>query len=212
MVQNLLRGAFILGQITIEVSVSLLSGRRALATVITHAIAASALATVAPKELSRARLVIVLGVLAMIPDLDVIGFHYGILYADALGHRGFTHSILFATIAAVVTPFIAFSKLRVLRRPWWIVVGLAFIATLSHGVIDSFSDAGLGVGFFIPFDDTRFFAPWRPLATSPLSISAFINGPAARILMNEFYWVGIPLAGLFGGLYLIRRIGGRDDG
>ena len=182
-----------------------------MATVITHAIAASALSTVAPKDLPRARLAIVLGVLAMIPDLDVIGFRYGILYADALGHRGFTHSILFAAIAAVATPIIAFPKLNVLCRPWWIVVGLAFVATLSHGVIDSFTDAGLGVGFFIPFDDTRYFAPWRPLATSPLSISAFINGSAVRILMNELFWIGIPLVGLFGGLHLIRRMGGRRD-
>lgn len=182
-----------------------------MATVITHAIAASALCTVAPKDLPRVRLAIVLGVLAMIPDLDVIGFRYGILYSDVFGHRGFTHSILFAIMAAVATPFIAFPKLNALGRPWWILVGFAFVATLSHGVIDSFTDAGLGVGFFIPFDDTRYFAPWRPLATSPLSISAFINGPAVHILMNELFWIGIPLVGLFGGLHLIRRIGGRRD-
>ncbi len=143
----------------------------------------------------------------MIPDLDVIGFRFGIAYADALGHRGFTHSILFAAMAAIITPFIDFPKINAFRRAWWIVAGLAFIATLSHGVIDAFTDAGLGVGFFIPFDDTRYFAPWRPLATSPLSISAFIDGPAARVLINEFLWVGLPILGLFAGFHLIRRLG-----
>ena len=145
----------------------------------------------------------------MIPDLDVIGFHFGIAYADALGHRGFTHSILFAAMAAIITPLIAFPKIDAFCRAWRVVVGLAFIATLSHGVIDAFTDAGLGVGFFIPFDDTRYFAPWRPLATSPLGISAFVNGPAVRILINEFVWVGLPILGLFGGFHLVRRMGGR---
>ena len=143
----------------------------------------------------------------MIPDLDVIGFRYGISYADALGHRGFTHSILFAAIAAIITPVIAFPKISAFHRAWWAVVGLAFIATLSHGVIDAFTDAGLGVGFFIPFGDTRYLAAWRPLATSPLSISAFIDGPAARVLINEFLWVGLPILGLFAGFHLIRRLG-----
>jgi len=43
----------------------------------------------------------------MVPDLDVIGFHFGIRYADFLWHHGFTHSILFAGLfaTAVFFPF-----------------------------------------------------------------------------------------------------------
>ena len=59
-----------------------------LATIISHAIAASALSTIGPKELSRTRLALVLATLAMIPDLDVIGFRFGISYADA--RKGWT--------------------------------------------------------------------------------------------------------------------------
>jgi len=180
-----------------------------MATIITHALAASALSTVAPRGLPRFRLAIVLGILAMIPDLDVIGFRYGISYGDALGHRGFTHSILFAALAGIITPFIAFPKINAFCRLWWTVAGLAFIATLSHGLIDAFTDAGLGIGFFIPFENSRYFAPWRPLQTSPLSVSAFINGPALRILINEFLWVWLPLLIFFGGYHLVRRRGGR---
>ncbi len=147
----------------------------------------------------------------MIPDLDVIGFRYGIPYADNFGHRGFTHSILFAAIVGTFTPFVAFRKIEVFQKGWWIVAGLGFFATLSHGVIDAFTDAGLGVGFFIPFDGTRYFAPWRPLATSPLSISAFINGPAVRILTNELLWVGLPTLSFFAGFHLFRRMRRRRD-
>ena len=32
----------------------------------------------------------------IVPDFDVIGFAFGVSYGDVLGHRGFTHSLLFA--------------------------------------------------------------------------------------------------------------------
>jgi inner membrane protein len=73
-------------------------------------------------------------------------------------------------------------------------------------VIDAFTDAGLGVGFLIPFDNTRYFAPWRPLATSPLSIAGFFSGPAHRILANEAVWIGLPMVGLFGIAHIIRWV------
>ena len=39
-------------------------------------------------------------ILAVIPDLDVIGMRYGIPYGDMFGHRGFTHSLFFAVVLA----------------------------------------------------------------------------------------------------------------
>ena len=75
-----------------------------MATIITHGLVAGALSTVAPGDLPQARLAIVLAVLAMLPDIDVLGFSYGIPYEHAFGHRGFTHSIVFALAAGLVTP------------------------------------------------------------------------------------------------------------
>ena len=180
-----------------------------MATVITHFVVASSMSSIAPEEIPRLRLALVLGVLAVIPDLDVIGFQFGVAYSDALGHRGFTHSILFAAMLAFVVPFIAFREIQVLTKTWWALVALAFLATISNGVLDAFTDAGLGVGFLIPFDDSRYFAPWRPLATSPLSISAFFDGPALRILANELVWVGFPLIGILGTIVVFRKLRGR---
>jgi len=88
---------------------------------------------------------------------------------------------------------------------WRAIVALGFFATASHGVLDAFTDAGLGVGFFVPFDDACYFFPWRPIATSPLSIGAFFNGPALRILSNELLWRGLPLAGFVTSVALVRR-------
>ncbi len=168
------------------------------------------MSTLAPREIPRVKLAVTLAVLSAAPDLDVIGFRYGIAYGDVLGHRGFTHSIAFALIAGLITPSLVFRGVPSRSRSWWWIVSLAFCATASHGVLDAFTDAGLGVGFLIPLDNTRYFAPWRPLATSPLSISAFFDGPALRILGNEFVWVGLPLMGLFGVRRVLRR--GRTRG
>ena len=42
------------------------------------------------------------GVLASIlPDIDVAAFRFGIPYENMFGHRGFTHSILFAVLVGI---------------------------------------------------------------------------------------------------------------
>lgn len=139
--------------------------------------------------------------LAILPDLDVLGFRFGIDYGHPLGHRGFSHSLLFAVL------------LGGLSYPVWRRVSpsqcgsLALFCTLalaSHGILDAFTDAGLGIGFLIPFDDTRYFAPWRPILTSPLSIRAFVSGHGLSILANEAIWIGIP-SFLFGLLAVATR-------
>jgi inner membrane protein len=35
---------------------------------------------------------------SVLPDLDVIGFRLGVRYSDFWGHRGFTHSLVFAAL------------------------------------------------------------------------------------------------------------------
>src|SRR5215217_3674951 len=40
--------------------------------------------------------------LAVLPDLDVIGFRLGIAYSEPLGHRGLTHSLLVAFVAGAI--------------------------------------------------------------------------------------------------------------
>ncbi len=38
--------------------------------------------------------------LSVLPDIDVIGFKLGVHYGDLWGHRGLTHSLLFAAVIA----------------------------------------------------------------------------------------------------------------
>ncbi len=174
-------------------------------TAFTHALVGSALCVAAPGQVPRRRLVPALALLAVLPDADVLGFGAGIAYDHWLGHRGLLHSLPFAACAGVVTAALAFPEPRRLSRAWWGVAALLALAAASHGLLDALTDAGLGVAFWVPFDDTRIFLPWRPLPTSPIGVEAFFRGRGASILATEVLRVWVPVLLLAGGVALLRR-------
>jgi inner membrane protein len=181
------------------------------ASAFTHAVVGAALTPLAPTPQRSRRLAIELAALAALPDLDVLAFAFGIPYAHPLGHRGLTHSLFFAAVLAPLVVWGLHRDIRTGTRAWWALVGLCFAATASHGVLDACTDAGLGIGFFIPFDNRRVFFPWRPIATSPLEPSAFFSRWGARVLANEVLWVWVPTVSCLAALWLWRtaRGGGR---
>jgi inner membrane protein len=142
--------------------------------------------------------------LAVLPDLDVFAFALDIPYAHALGHRGFSHSLSFAALAGLGAAVIFFRQPARFSRSWWRTTAILALAAGSHGLLDAFTDAGLGIGFFIPFDDSRYFFPWRPLATSPIGVTAFFSWRPLAILASEFVWVWLPVLAC-AGLALLGR-------
>jgi inner membrane protein len=156
-----------------------------------HALVGASLTSFLPRRSRPVWAPLALACLAAAPDLDVVAFGLGIPYGHALGHRGLTHSVFFAA-------FVGAASLPFWRRAVPDRAGLGAILTFgavaSHGFLDTFTDSGLGVGLLIPLDERRFFAPWRPILTSPLSASAFLSTRAVPILINETVWVGIPTA------------------
>jgi inner membrane protein len=175
----------------------------------THAVAGAAIASLAPSPYRSVRLSLVAALAAVAPDLDVIGFRFGVPYADALGHRGLSHSLGVALIAAS-----AVWLWSTRQRARWSAASAAlfvvlWLACASHGLLDACTDAGLGVGFFIPFDDRRYFLPWRPIRTSPLSVQEFFTGQGAAILSNEMRLVWLPSVLLIAGGALGRRLSRR---
>src|SRR5579862_6474689 len=143
---------------------------------ITHAFTGAAVSILAPRRFRGPSLALILAVAAAIPDLDVLAFAFGIPYADPLGHRGFSHSLLFALLfASVLWLWIARGQPALLSKTTAGLFVVIFVACASHGFLDAFTDAGLGVGFFIPFSAHRYFFPWRPIRTSPLNPRAFVS-------------------------------------
>jgi len=152
-----------------------------------HAAVGASLATALPRTSRPVWLPVVLAVVAAAPDLDVIGLRLGIPYGHALGHRGLTHSIPFAALAGLVS-LPLWRRARIERAG--LAATLTLLAVASHGLLDTFTDAGLGVGLFVPVSDARYFASFRPLMTSPLSVRAFLSSSGFAILANELRWVG----------------------
>jgi inner membrane protein len=127
--------------------------------------------------------------LAALPDLDVIAFRLGIPYTSPLGHRGFTHSLLFALMLSL--PVAALTYRRFGMR-FGDLLGFFFVVTASHGLLDACTNGGEGIAFFWPFDDTRYFLPWRPIQVSHIGLSFFTTGHGWQTFQSELLWVWLP--------------------
>ncbi|HKO56313.1 MAG TPA: metal-dependent hydrolase [Thermoanaerobaculia bacterium] len=148
-------------------------------TILTHP-AAALLRTWFPRLPTR---VVVAGVIgSVLPDVDVIGFAFRVPYGSLFGHRGFTHSIFFAVVASLLVASV--------MRPPRLAPALAFIffCTMSHATLDAFTNGGMGIAFFSPFSNRRYFFPWTPIRVSP------IGRLSLRVLMSEARWVWVPFA------------------
>jgi len=92
-------------------------------------------------------------VCSIVPDLDVIGFRFGIRYGDFWGHRGFAHSLFFAALLALVIVVLGFrhgvTEMHALTL--WLYL---FLATASHGLLDALTDGALGIALFSPSTTT----------------------------------------------------------
>ncbi len=129
-------------------------------------------------------------VCTIVPDFDVIGFAFGISYRDVFGHRGFTHSLLFAAILSAILAQVFLQNRDDASKP--ASIAFLFLCTASHGVLDALTNGGLGVAFFAPFDDTRYFFPWRPIQVSPLGVRPFFSRWGALVIVTEILWLWIP--------------------
>jgi inner membrane protein len=176
-----------------------------MASALAHAVAATAIGSLlwVPLRLSGT---LALGMTwAVLPDLDVIGFWLGIPYDHPLGHRGLSHSIPFAAAVSLGLLQIAYrgsSRVERRRLGWFF-----FFAMSSHGVLDAMTNGGLGVAFFAPFDNTRYFLPFRPIEVSPLEPHMFFTQRELTVLATEFVWVGIPALLAILGVAAVRQHG-----
>lgn len=192
--------------------------------IITHAAVPLALWCAADRGRIPPRLLAAGVIAAMLPDADVLAFALHIPYADAFGHRGASHSLLFAGVLAALAAALAFFASR---RPWsaphspgsrrpWSAVScqprlaptkagptvastvqaavFVFVCAASHPLLDAMTSGGLGVALAWPWSEQRFFAPWRPIRVSPFA-PQFFSARGVATLLSELRWVWLPLAG-----------------
>ena len=175
-----------------------------MASVFSHAVAALGIGACFYRPGAPKRVWIAGAACSVIPDFDVIGFRFGIRYGDFWGHRGFTHSLLFAALIASTVMLLGFRQVLpgLGRSSMWIYF---FLATASHGFLDAMTDGGLGVSFFAPFDNHRYFLPWAPIRVSPIGVGRLFTDRGFAVLQSELVWVWFPSALLAISAWIIRR-------
>src|SRR5215475_4740420 len=137
---------------------------------------------------SDRRLLLAAILLPMAPDTDALLAPW-IPYSHPFGHRGFTHSLFFGALIGMGAAALA------VRRKWghsFTKLAIFFAAiTASHGLFDAMTNGGLGVAFFAPFDNSRYFLPWRPIPVSPISAAGLITARGLRVVRWEFalFWL-----------------------
>ena len=153
-------------------------------TIFTHSIFALGASKLAIQEADK-RLLITASLLASLPDGDAL-FMPWIAYGDVFGHRGFTHSLLFALGVGLLVALLFVKMGWQAGRKFLLLIVLFALATASHGFFDALTTGGLGVAFFAPFDNTRYFFPFRPIPVAPLSAAGLFTARGFNLLLWEF--------------------------
>lgn len=159
-----------------------------MASVFGHIVSALGVGSVFPKRALTPKVFLIGAVSASLPDLDVMSSYFGIWGLDMFGHRGITHSLFFALIWAIVL-LVTFHRKSDSKSILYLYY---FICTASHGIIDGLTNGGDGIAYFAPFSAYRTHLPWELIQVSPLGVSNFFSEWGVRVLISEFYWIGLP--------------------
>lgn len=157
-------------------------------TIFSHSISGLAISSLYKTKFSKIKFYSFVILSACIPDFDVIAFKFGISYADIFGHRGISHSILFAIFYSFLITKIFFAKENSFK-----LGSVFFLITISHGLLDMLTNGGLGVCLACPFNSERLFFNIRPVLVSPIGKN-FFSERGLLVLQSEFFWIWIPSA------------------
>ncbi|CAL2103777.1 Inner membrane protein [Tenacibaculum sp. 190130A14a] len=162
-----------------------------MASIFGHALTAVAIGTSFSKTIQDKKFWILGIVCAIIPDADVLGFQYGIPYESFWGHRGFSHSIVFSVLFGILITLLFYSRVLFSKKGLLYILFFS-LCTISHALLDALTNGGMGVALLAPFDNTRYFFPWRPIQVSPIGASRFFSEWGLRVIYSELLWIGIP--------------------
>jgi inner membrane protein len=131
-------------------------------------------------------------VCSIIPDADVIGLYFGVPYGHFLGHRGFFHSPFFSVLLSIFIVGVFFNNEVIFSKQWFFYLIFFSLLSTSHGILDAFTNGGLGIALLSPFDNTRYFFPWTPIIVSPLGIKGLLSNWGMMAIKSELLWIWLP--------------------
>lgn len=154
-----------------------------MATLYTHAVAGLGLAKVCAGRPMPWSYWTLATILPLLPDLDVFSTA---TYGSPLGHRGVTHSLLFAlVIGLVAASFLS----RPFRGQWWWLAVLFSAIVASHGLLDAMTRGGGNIPFFWPLGG--WYGNWGPLRVSDIAFD-LPDPRSSRAIRSELLWVWLP--------------------
>jgi inner membrane protein len=134
--------------------------------------------------------------LPVVPDLDVFSQY---AYGSSLGHRGITHSLVFAAALGIVVAIAAAKRFHV---RWWSLAILFFAMIASHGVLDAMTKGGANIAFFWPLGGQ--WGNWGPLPVSDIALE--LPDPRhSHAIRAELLWVWLPTLVVVGLTMFCRR-------
>ncbi len=145
-----------------------------------HIAAGLAAARIQEGEPPRLRSAVVLAALATFPDLDLFLVAFGARPDSPWAHRGASHSLLVALVAAAL----AF-RLLDLRSGRTRAFVIAFVASASHGLFDTLTPGGAGVMLLWPFREARYLAPFPVLPATPFGHEPLLSVHTVALLIGE---------------------------
>jgi inner membrane protein len=169
-------------------------------TIFTHPVVPLAIAAALGSGVISLRLAGAGAAASILPDADVAAFLVGIPYAHEFGHRGFSHSLLFAAIVGIIGA----AGAKTLKSSALAAFLFVFVATASHGILDAFTDGGLGIAMLWPYSSERFFAPAQVIEVSPIGASGFFSARGWSVFKSELLWVWLPCV-VFAGFFIATR-------
>ncbi len=136
------------------------------------------------------RAMVAFSIISLWPDVDAVGFLFGIHYGDDFGHRGATHALVFALFLALAAHVFASRR----GLPPMRTALFTGVVAASHGILDTMTfGGGLGCALFWPFSSERFWAPFRFIPIAPIGIRLVsargLYVILAEILIFSPFWI-----------------------
>lgn len=130
--------------------------------------------------------------LSLLPDLDMVPLVFGVHDSGLCGHRGFSHTWLFAAVAAIL----AWCLFRKGRNPYRVAV-LTFFTVASHGALDAFTTDSRGIHLLWPLVADRIVMPIRPIPVAPSGLEFLSHRGLAVSLVEVVYFMPLAMLALW---------------
>jgi inner membrane protein len=167
-----------------------------MATLYTHAVAGLGIARLATPRPMPWSYWLAAAALPCIPDLDVFSTA---AYGSPMGHRGITHSLIFALTTGAVAAALMYRRLQMRR---WHLAAVFSLIVASHGLLDAMTRGGEAIPFFWPQGGR--YGNWGPIPVSDIAFE-LPDPRTSRSVRSELLWVWLPVALLIAASEVLRR-------